>query len=170
MQCIRAAGLWTLHAADVYASRYAIRSTLEGLQRATVLCECARLLATEHQAMPALYESLTRGLDCLNVGDGVAAAREYPRLLRAAGIAPDPRVCARCARRDPDRVALDVQVTGLTCAACASGQPTLPAGVWWGAPIELGAHDVEALEWSVVAWIEHHVGRPLKSRVLMTKV
>ncbi|OGQ90533.1 MAG: DNA repair protein RecO [Deltaproteobacteria bacterium RIFOXYA12_FULL_58_15] len=166
MQCSSGGGdLLTLVAADVLDARYGIRSSLGSIGRASVLVECGRLLAVEEQPMRGLYEAVRDGLDSLVRGDTVAAAQSYPRILGASGVAPNVGKCSRCGALSPLSVALDVSLPGVLCAECVPRRPTVPASAFLGA--QLAAADAGALEEMVVTWVEAHVGRKFRSRVLM---
>lgn len=154
--------LWSLEAADVLAPRLGIRASLEALQRASVLAECARVVAPEHQPAPDLYAALTAALDALHRGELEAAVAAYPVVLATAGISPDPRVCAGCGAREPQRVSFD-NSGGVRCERCVRGGPLFAsAALLPGGPAPAG-EEARALERAVVALVEAHLGRRLKS-------
>ena len=93
------------------------------------------------------------------------AAEAYPAFLTAAGLCPEPCRCHLCGARVGDSGALDPQAGGVVCERCAG--PTRAFAVEllstraWG---RLSAErEAAALEASVIAWVETHVGRSLRT-------
>jgi DNA repair protein RecO (recombination protein O) len=154
--------LWSLEAADVLGSRLGIRRSLAALQRASVIAECARTVAPEQQPVPDLHAAVVAALDALDRGELDAAVAVYPEVLATAGISPDPGLCASCGARHPDRICLD-DSGSVRCARCA-GTRTLfaSAALRPGGPVPVG-DGARAVERAVVALVEAHLGRRLKS-------
>jgi recombinational DNA repair protein (RecF pathway) len=132
-----ASGLWRLDSAGVVAARLGIRKSLEAFERAGRLTEGARSLANPHQRADEQLAALEYGLDACDRGELRSAIAAYPRLLAAAGIMPDDDALA-CA---PE-----------IAAAFLSGD----------APNMTIADAVESI---ALAWVEDHIGRPLRTRV-----
>lgn len=161
MQCSASRDAWTLRAADVLSARAGLRRSLEQLQRASLLVECASFLAPEHEPTPGLYESLSRGLDLAAAGEVDAAVLALPRMVVAAGIGPDTHACVRCAGPMTERATLEPG--GVVCTRCGGHHP-LPVAVLRGTPESISAAEAGALEASLASWIEAHTGRRLRSR------
>jgi len=163
MQCAPSRDAWTLRAADVLNARAQLRRSLEQLQRASLLVECAALLSAEHEPTAGLYEALCQGLDLAAAGEVDAAVLALPRMVATAGIGPDASVCVRCAGPMTERAAVD-SGSGVVCARCAGSLPLLPVAAIRGEPGSISAADAAALEATVAGWIEAHAGRRLRSR------
>lgn len=154
--------LWSLEAADVRTPRLGIRSSLDALQRASLLAECARAVTAEHQPAPDMYVALTAALDALDRGEMDAAVAAYPEVLATAGISPDLRACAGCGALEPERVGLDDD-GGVRCEGCARGRPVFSSAALLPGGATLAGVEARALERAVVALVEAHLGRRLKS-------
>jgi DNA repair protein RecO (recombination protein O) len=157
--------LWTMHTADLLAPRAGIRTALERIARASLLCECASLLVPEHHEAPDAAVALGAGLDALDRGDTSGACAAYPWLLRASGIMPSVPECARCGSRS--RLArLDATAGGAVCSSCAPSAPRLSDGAWAvlaGSPCSDAGVGLEVEE-MVAEVVEANAGRALKSR------
>ena len=166
LELIPANGLWQLESARLSQARLGLRSDLQRLQRANLCCEAVRLLVAEHQAAALVHDALISALDCLETGDLLGAASFYPRLLAAAGIAPDFAVCVRCGNR-PHRVAgVDVDRGGVVCTGCAPTRPALPHGAvaTFGGAACVDTESADAVLSCALDWVEAQAGRSLRSR------
>lgn len=168
MQVAMGRSLWTLESADIRAPRVGIRRRLELIERASMMCDCARALTSEQQATPAAYAALIAGLDALDAGREVEAAAVYPLLLIAAGIAPQAGSCATCGVLLPARGAFDTRLGGLVCGGCVQGQASLSdeALTAWRSGACRDAAAAREIEAAAVAWVESHIGRALRSRLV----
>lgn len=167
-QVIEGRSLWTLQSTDLLKPRIGIRASLEQIDRASLMVDCARALSPEHHEANAIYAALDAGLDALHDGDLAQAAVVYPRLVAASGLLPDVGTCTRCG----DRGAKIAQLGGqgeVLCSTCVPNRvPISPAAidVLRGASCddERVATEVEIL---IADMIEAQIGRPLRSRAAM---
>lgn len=159
--------LWTLQSAEVLDQRLGIRGALDRYARASRLCECVRVLAPERHLVPGMYEALTAGLDALHAGLRAQASLTYARVLEAAGLLPDVGACSACGRRDVD---VGLESGGAVCAVCGPGRDLLPRATRLA--LCDGVCEDEAVgvdvERRLVALVEHHAGRPLRSRLALS--
>jgi DNA repair protein RecO (recombination protein O) len=161
-RCLARGDLWTLEAADVTGARLGIRGELARLRRANVLAEVAWRCANREEPVPEAYAALVDGLDALDQGELAAAAAAFPRLLAAAGIAPDTARCAACAAPRPALCRPDAASGGVLCGRCAVGA-SLPTAQLAGSEAPATAAAADALEAAVVAWMEAQLGWRVKS-------
>jgi len=164
LQCNCARELWVLEAADLVLPRLGLRTDLDALHRASLLCEAVRLLAPEHAEATEVVTALGMGLDRLAAGEPDGAVAALARILRAVGLLPDLARCARCSAPRPERGSLDGDV-GMLCAACAGRRPTfLLAMLSPEASSSPASRDaIVSFEDAIAGWIETQAGRPLRS-------
>lgn len=164
-QVIPRGNLWTLQGADLVDARVGIRSSWEAIARATLLVDCTRALTPERLEADDCLAALEQGLNSIAAGDLAGAVSVLPQLLHAAGWMPDLDVCGQCGRRGAPMTTVD-RSGALWCTHCAPHRPVLSTAAWEvlqgrACPDETVAAEVE--RW-VVAVVESHRGRPLRSR------
>lgn len=150
---------------DVINARLPIRDSLAQISRASILCECARLLVPEQSESRDMFRLLNRALDLVASGDLIGATQAYPYFLQVTGIYPDLRGCTRCNNRTSIGVMLDFATHGAICDSCAPPRGRLSsdafAALKGGRPAN--EHVAQEMETAVTAWIETHVEKSLRS-------
>lgn len=154
--------LWSLSSARVLEPRVGIRSDWASYVRANVVCECARLLTPEHADAADMYAVVNEGLERLDAHEVIAAARAFPRLLRAAGIAPALDQCVRCKGRG-ELVDLDPVAGGAICSGCTRATARAVLDVFAGRAVA-NRQVADAVEAYAARCVEAHIGRRLQSR------
>ncbi len=155
--------LWTLKSVDALQLRLELRLNFDLLARASLICDCARVLTPEHHEAVDMYEAVRGGLDMLTAGDAVGASQAYPRILQAAGILPDT---SQVRLESGARYGLDFRSGSVGMA-----QQVRTAGNGFGAEVvnalraepcstTQGAQELERL---VIDWVQHQIGKRLAS-------
>lgn len=155
--------LWTLKSVDALNLRLELRLNFDLLARASLICDCARVLTPEHHESADMYAAVCGGLDMLVMGDAIGASRAYPLILQAAGILPDTTAL----RLDPGiRYGLDFRSGMIRSVqemrAAGNGVSAEVVAALRGEPCTTaqGARELERL---VVDWVQHQVGKRLAS-------
>ncbi len=155
--------LWTLKSVDALNLRLELRLQFELLARASLICDCGRVLTPEHHESSDMYEAVRGGLDLLSAGDAVAASQAYPLILQAAGILPDT---SQVRLESGARYGLDFRsgVVGMLQQVRTAGRgfsgEVVQALRGEACTTEEGARDLERL---VVDWVQHQIGKRLAS-------
>ncbi len=178
LQALPASGLWTLHSADLLAARVGIRAGWEHFSRASLLAECARVVAPEAHACPDVFQALSDGLDLLHAGQLVNAVSAYAPILADAGLLPDMSRCAQCHERlgSLDSIGLLNVDAGVICTRCSPNYPqrgTIARGAAIARVLAGEACPDEAVatacEGFAIMCLERHIGHPLRSRVALAQ-
>ena len=158
-------GLWTLDSADILDLRIGLRSRLDSISRASLLCDCARALSAEHSEAQGVSVALAFGLDCLCHGEILLATRAFPLMLIAEGILPELERCSACGGSLDDGARIDPVGANTRCLRCDQYNRLVGPAVL-DALRQQGCDDQSVatqLESEVVVWIEAHTGRSLRS-------
>jgi DNA repair protein RecO (recombination protein O) len=155
--------LWTLKSVDPLNLRLELRLNFDLLARASLICDCARVLTPEHHESSDMYGAVRGGLDLLIAGDAVAASQAYPLILQSAGILPDT---SQVRLETGKRYGLDFRsgMIGMLGQVRTAGRG-FSAEVVHALRGETcttaeGARELERL---VVDWIQHQIGKRLAS-------
>ena len=154
-------GLWTLSGVDIRSLRLGVRTSLERIGRASLICDCARVLTAEHQEARETYVAVCRALDCIDRGELIEATAAYGEILEAAGILPD---LSSGYQANTQRFQLDHELGALVPARVGGGR-SFGRGVVDALARERAPNEREALELEhcVVDWVQAQIGKPLVS-------
>lgn len=158
-----ARNLWSLQSVEPINLHLPLRGDFDLLGRASLLCDCARLLTPEHHEAVDMHASLTSALSDLAAGDALGATRAYAEMLQAAGILPDA-------------MQVDCRLNGTFALNFSSGF-VVEAGTGGTLSRTFSSEVVLALrgescssknaarqlEYLVVDWLQHHLGKRLPS-------
>lgn len=173
---------YRLDAADVVSSHHQLRGDLGRIARSLYALELCRELTRDHEPHPQLFESLLRYLALLDraqAGPTSLIAFELDTLA-LAGFRPQFSPCTRCSGEPGERPRFDPDAGGAVCERCSPDFPyavparggtiaalaTLQAGERTPYDAETRAEARELLN----LFIEHHLGRRLKSVAFLTQV
>ncbi len=190
--------LWQLRESSLLEAHAPLKDDLHRIAHAGYASELCHDLAREGQPADALFEALEGFLTLLSRGPATSARLRALELLalEASGLAPELMACARCGSQLPSGGAtFDAGAGGFLCRRCAPpGRPLLPLGPrlalvqlqqrgYNGAESPLSADgsgrpaDASAFELAAAAsargmtlFLEHHVGREMKSRGFLEQV
>ena len=171
-----------LDSADIEAGYYRARADLPLIARALYAVELCRELTRDHEPHPELFDLLEgylRQLDAQEAGPTSLLAFELSALAHA-GLMPRFDACALCGRALGERPRFDPSHGGGVCEACTgrvrdslgveaellSGLRALQEGRREPLPPKLRAR----ARWLLNVFIEHHLGRRLKSVDFMSQV
>lgn len=163
IHCQPGRNLWTLKSVDSLNLRLELRDNFELLGRASLICDCARVLTPEQHESGDMYEAVRGGLDMLCDGNALGASQAYPLILHAAGILPDT---SGVRLADNARYKLDFRSGSVVLAqrsgAGAHGFCTEVVAAMRGEACTTleGARELEHL---VVDWVQHQIGKRLAS-------
>jgi DNA repair protein RecO (recombination protein O) len=177
----RGADLPVLESAQVEQGFGNLRADLARIACASYACELARELVREAEPHPDLFELLAAYLGGLDAAPATAAGLRAFELgaLRAAGLAPRLDACARCGEvpEAGSRLRFDPGHGGLLCHRCAAFASPAARGLSAATARALarleaeGAHggdlapeEARESREALTAFIEHHLGRRLRSR------
>jgi DNA repair protein RecO (recombination protein O) len=148
---------------NLWNLRLELRLNFDLLARASLICDCARVLTPEHHESSDMYGAVRGGLDLLIAGDAVAASQAYPLILQSAGILPDT---SQVRLETGKRYGLDFRsgMIGMLGQVRTAGRG-FSAEVVHALRGETcttaeGARELERL---VVDWIQHQIGKRLAS-------
>lgn len=164
-----------------------ISRDIAAIAHASYATELVQVLCPEGHPEPALFELLLEMYALLT--------RETPtserlrvfelRVLRAAGLAPQLHSCVACGRdvfNEPEHLGLDVGRGGVVCGECRRPDQTLGAEAYTTLfeLLQMNLAEADQLHLSeavrrelrntLATYIEHTVGRPLKSVQFIRKV
>ena len=173
---------YRLDAADVVTSFHHLRGDLGRIGRSLYALELCREVTRDHEAHPQLFQSLLSYLALLDraqAGPTSLIAFELDTLA-LAGFRPQFAPCTRCGNATGGRPRFDPDVGGAICEHCAPEFPyAVPADsaviealtrlqegerTPFDAGIRASARDLLNL------FIEHHLGRRLKSVDFLSQV
>ncbi len=173
---------YRLDAADVVTSFHHLRGDLGRIARSLYALELCREVTRDHEPHPQLFDALLGYLALLDraqAGPTSLIAFELDTLA-LAGFRPQFSPCTRCGRESGERPRFDPDEGGAICERCAPEYPfavpargetiaalaTLQAGerIPYDAAIRAEARELLNL------FIEHHIGRRLKSVEFLTQV
>jgi DNA repair protein RecO (recombination protein O) len=173
---------YRLDAADVVTTFHHVRGDLGRIARSLYALELCRELTRDHEPHPQLFQSLLEylaQLDARRAGPTSLIAFELDTLARA-GFRPQFSPCVRCGGAVFERARFDPDVGGALCERCAPEFPyAVPAD---GQVVEALARlqDGERVPFEagiraqarelLNLFIEHHLGRRLKSVDFLTQV
>jgi DNA repair protein RecO (recombination protein O) len=173
---------YRLDAADVVSSHHQLRGDLSRIGRSLYALELCRELTRDHEPHPQLFNSLLDYLGLLDraqAGPTSLIAFELDTLARA-GFRPQFAPCLRCEGDTGFRPVFDPDVGGAICSACATGFPyAVPADsrviealaqLQAGARIPFEADVRRGSRELLNLFIEHHLGRRLKSVDFLTQL
>ena len=156
-----------------------IREDLDRLAKATAILEAVDQLALDREPDPQRYRMVVGALRTLEARDTpLLVGAFYWRLLAVEGLAPLIDACARCGATEP-LTAFDLNVGGVLCASCRSGQPMSAAtlellrrvlgGDLNGALAQPDGPPVRELETLATTAMEAHLERRLRSLTVLDR-
>ncbi|MCC6434740.1 MAG: DNA repair protein RecO [Acidimicrobiales bacterium] len=155
-----------------------IRNDLDRLARAAILLEAVELSMPDREPDERRYQLLIGALRAMESRDRpLVVSGMLLKLLALDGVVPVTDVCTGCGRPD-ELVALDPEAGGARCRGCRSGMLLTPRGFELARMVlggRLGAAlneerspDTESLDRVVLATIERHLERRLRSATVNT--
>lgn len=178
----RRSDTYRLDAADVVSSFHHLRGDLGRIGRSLYALELCRELVRDHEPHPQLFEALLRYLmllDQARAGPTSLLAFELDALAMA-GFRPQFSPCLRCGGPTQGRPSFDPDVGGALCEGCARQVPgAVPIeaalvdalhGLQEGRRTPLDAELRAGARELLNLFIEHHLGRRLKSVDFLTQV
>ncbi len=173
---------YRLDAADIVTAFHRVREDLGRIARSLYSLELCRELTRDHEPHPQLFRSLHDYLASLeaNQAGPTSLIKFELDALSLAGFRPQFAPCLRCGLDTGERPRFDPDVGGALCENCALQVPhAVPA---WAVVIDALARlqvgerqpfdaQVRARARSLLnLFIEHHLGRRLKSVDFLTQV
>jgi DNA repair protein RecO (recombination protein O) len=190
----RGSDLLFLETVSVERGFGAVRTELARIACASYACELARELIRDSEQHADLFDLLARYLGRLDAGPAQPTALRAYELaaLRAAGLMPMLDACARCGNAAEPwsdgevlRLAFDPEAGGVLCRDCsgsaspgvmqtraetAQGLCKLQSGLDAADAAPLGAAVASEARHLLARFVEHQLGRRLKSRVFLDEM
>ncbi|MCP4674821.1 MAG: DNA repair protein RecO [Deltaproteobacteria bacterium] len=180
--------LWTLTEAHLLAAHEELATDLDRIGAASFVLEIVREMVPEHEPQHEIFALLEEVLPMLakSTGPAIAAitlAVEL-RLLAMAGMGVSILQCNACGRAVPEerKVRFNPARGGIVCTPCGGGPvtfsttaatalrklATLPLPVVH--EVTLGGGVATEIEGALNGFVDHHLGRPIRSRELFSAV
>ncbi len=178
--------LWNLAEAHLLNAHEGLAADLDRIGAASFVLEIVREIVPEHDPQPEIFALLEEVFPMLAEAVGFAIgtitlAVEL-RVLAMAGMGVSVLQCNACGRAVPEgrKVRFNPARGGVVCTPCGGGPITLSADAAAAVrklstfplsrahEVTLGNGVAEEIEGALNGFVDHHLGRPIRSRALFS--
>ncbi|MCP4600541.1 MAG: DNA repair protein RecO [Proteobacteria bacterium] len=178
--------LWRLEEASLISSHAGLARDLNRIGAASFILELVRETIPEHEPQLNIFSLVEEVLplfeEAMDAAVGLLAIAAELKILALAGMGVSVDHCNACGRPVPDgkKVRFHPARGGVVCTPCGGGPVTLSASVSTalialaGLPLSRSAEvtleidETAELEGALSSFVDHHLGRPLRTRSLFS--